>query len=224
QLAHTLKRVVLTLDRDEHLIDRGHRVDRQQAEGGRAVNKDEVESLLSEEVIVDRINQAVLAPDHRDELDLRASKVNGCWDRIDGLIHRVLLHHLGGAHLTDQQLVAGWGAHPVLGVQRGRSIALWVQVDNEDLEAMQAQRPGEVHRGGGLTHPALLVGHRDLTALLRLRKFQVVGVLHLGSLARSLRDWGVIPLHWCHYLSSVRRDPCDRFDVSRETISLKRWF
>src|SRR5699024_4765706 len=50
---------------------------------------------------------------------IRASKVNGCWDRIDVLIHRVLLHHLGGAHLTDQQLVAGWGAHPVLGVQRG---------------------------------------------------------------------------------------------------------
>lgn len=50
----------------------------------------------------------------------------------------------------------------VIDPQRGGGIALRVEVDHEDPTAVQGQRGGKVDRGGGLTHPALLVGdHHD---------------------------------------------------------------
>ena len=43
----------------------------------------------------------------------------------------------------------------------GRRVALGVEVDHQDPVAELGQRGAEVHRGGGLAHPALLVGDRD---------------------------------------------------------------
>ncbi|SKW23983.1 Uncharacterised protein [Mycobacteroides abscessus subsp. massiliense] len=45
QLTDALQRVVLTLDRDQHLVRRHECVDRQQAERGRAVDEYEVKRV-----------------------------------------------------------------------------------------------------------------------------------------------------------------------------------
>ena len=50
ELAQTLEGVVLALNGDEHLVRRGQAVDRDEAEGGRAVDEDEVE------VVDDRVD------------------------------------------------------------------------------------------------------------------------------------------------------------------------
>ena len=65
QLAEPLERVVLALDRDEHLARRHERVDRQQAERRRAVDEDVVEcsySRLREERVERRRAAAARAP------------------------------------------------------------------------------------------------------------------------------------------------------------------
>ncbi len=47
----------------------------------------------------------------------------------------------------------------VVDAERGRGVALRVEVDHQDPQPVHGQRGGEVDGGGGLAHPALLVGH-----------------------------------------------------------------
>ena len=49
----------------------------------------------------------------------------------------------------------------VFNAQGRRRIALRIKVDNEDAGARVGQRSRKIHRGRGLAHTALLVGHRD---------------------------------------------------------------
>ena len=59
-------------------------------------------------------------------------------------------------HVVDRALdVAGVQPEP------GRRVALRVEVEDQHPEAHLGQRRAEVHRGGGLADPALLVGDRD---------------------------------------------------------------
>ena len=74
QLAEALERVVLALDRDQHLAGSDEGIDRQQSERRRAVDEDvvEVDVALPEEG-VERRSQALLAGHERNQLDLSAS-------------------------------------------------------------------------------------------------------------------------------------------------------
>ena len=63
QLAEALQRVVLALDRDQHLVDRRHRVDREQAERRRAVDQDVVV------VVVDRLDRAFFSRVSRSAIE-----------------------------------------------------------------------------------------------------------------------------------------------------------
>ena len=58
----------------------------------------------------------------------------------------------------------------VVDAQRGRSVALRVEVDHEDAKAVQGHRRGDVHRRGCLADAALLVGHRDDPTTARPRE------------------------------------------------------
>ena len=49
---------------------------------------------------------------------------------------------------------------------RHRQVALGVHVDAEDAVALLRERDGDVQRGGGLGHAALLVGEGDDLGLL----------------------------------------------------------
>ena len=75
QLLQALQRVVLALDRDQHLGRRHERVDGQQAERRRAVDEDVVQVVRVE--LADRPGQPGLARHQRHQLDLRARQVDG---------------------------------------------------------------------------------------------------------------------------------------------------
>ena len=75
QLAQTLERVVLALDRDDHVVGRGEPVDRQQAERRRAVDEGEV--VVVRAIVASARSQLQLAGERGDELDLGAGEVDG---------------------------------------------------------------------------------------------------------------------------------------------------
>src|SRR5690606_39923948 len=45
--------------------------------------------------------------------------------------------------------------------QAGPDVTLWVEVEDQGLEAGLREAGRQIHRSGGLAHPALLVQHRD---------------------------------------------------------------
>ena len=82
----------------------------------------------------------------------------------------ILVLVIVGVGLAEQHLVAGGGAGGVLRTQRGRGVALRVEVDHQHFHALAAQARREVHTGRGLTHAALLVGDGDHARLVRTRE------------------------------------------------------
>jgi hypothetical protein len=59
----------------------------------------------------------------------------------------------------------------------GRRVPLRVQVDHEDSGTVQGQGGSQVHGGGGLADPTLLVGHDHDACLLGPRK-ALAGTVH----------------------------------------------
>ena len=72
EIGHALHRVILALQRHEQAVRRGEGVERQNAQRRRAVDEYVVEIVPDR---VDRFAQAVFAPLHVGELDLRARKI-----------------------------------------------------------------------------------------------------------------------------------------------------
>ncbi len=105
---------------------------------------------------------------------------------------RALLHGLGGIDLAEEDLVARGHTGIVRHAQGGARVALRIEVDHEDRQSLHGERGGDVHRRGGLTDPALLIGDREDATLARLR--QCVGIARmqdLGGAMSSRADRGV---------------------------------
>ena len=89
----TLERVVLALDRHDHVVGRGQPVDGQQTERRRAVDEHEVVLVADR---VERPLELELAAEGGDELDLGAGEVDGRRDheevldarRLDAVVER----------------------------------------------------------------------------------------------------------------------------------------
>ena len=78
---------------------------------------------------------------------------------------RAGLGDLGERDAVDEGVVGRRGAAGVVDRQRGRGVALRVEVDDQHPQPALGQRDGEVDRGRGLADPALLVGdHHDAGA------------------------------------------------------------
>src|SRR3954451_19127862 len=86
---------ILALHRDDHLVRRGQRVDRQQAEARRRVDADEV--IVAGDLF-QRFLQRALAADLGAHRDLGAGEV----DRGDGDVDLPLDDDLGDRHIVDQ--------------------------------------------------------------------------------------------------------------------------
>src|SRR3546814_2510940 len=100
QLTQSLHRVLLALDRDEDLLRRGERVDRQQSERRRAVDDDEVHVVVvAGQVVIKRRTQSMLARDLRYELDLGTGQMYRAWRTEEILRLGALLHEIGSAHV-----------------------------------------------------------------------------------------------------------------------------
>ncbi|MNT18446.1 hypothetical protein D3C72_1536570 [compost metagenome] len=84
------------------------------------------------------------------------------------------LARLLDAGQADQHLVHAVLQRLLVDARTHRGIALRVQVDQQHALVLRGQAGGEVHRGGGLAHPALLVcnheylGHMLLRLLLQI--------------------------------------------------------
>src|SRR5690606_15088242 len=103
-----------------------------------------------------------------------------------------LLHGLGGVDLAQEDLVARGNTGVMRHAQRGACVALRIEVDHENRQSLHGERGGDVHRRGGFTHPALLVGDREDATLARLgQRVGVARVEDLGGAMSRRTDRGV---------------------------------
>ena len=64
---------------------------------------------------------------------------------------------LTGGHIVDDHIIDGVFDFAFVHAQSGRGIGLRVKVAEQDFEAKVMEGRRQIHRGGGLTHAALLV-------------------------------------------------------------------
>lgn len=121
QLSQTLQRVVLALDGDQHLGPGHHRVHREQAEGGRAVDEDVVQRLL---VSLDGPLKPALPRHQRHELDLRTGEIDGGGGAEETFDVRDGLNHFGERAALHQDVIDRGDIGVVIDAQGRGGIAL----------------------------------------------------------------------------------------------------
>ena len=154
QLAEPFERVVLALDRDQHLVRRAESVHGQQAERRGTVDEDVVVVVHDG---LDRSTEASLTAERRDELDLRAREVEA--GRCDEqALHVRGLDAVLERHVLHQDVVHRGLETAVLDPETRRGIALGVEVDDQDPLAELGETGTDVDRRRRLADAALLVG------------------------------------------------------------------
>ena len=161
EIGEAFERQVFAVQRNQHGVGGDERVERQQAQGGRAVD---------EHVVVlipdggDETPQPFLAMGQRDQLDLRACQLaigrnqheaidDGGNDERPGI---------GRGRLRYQGVVNS-AARPGLTFQAdtAREIALRIDVDEQHPPAGNGQRSRQIDRRRGLADAPFLVGDRN---------------------------------------------------------------
>ena len=156
-LRHALKREVLALERDQHRIGRGERVDRQQSERRRTIDQDEVVGVADRS---ERSLESRLAGHHPDQLDLGAGQSLSPGHEIQvskrGREDRLLGVGLAEKHLVDR-------GRPVVAIdpEPARGIALGVDVDKQDALAFLREAGAEIDGRRGLADATLLACYGD---------------------------------------------------------------
>ena len=101
QLTHSLKCVVLTLNRDEHLVCCSQAVHGEQTKRRRAIDEDEVKVIHDSPK---RVTETRLAREHRDQFDLGARKLDRCGDHEE-IPHRGRFDCVFDRHILHQNVV-----------------------------------------------------------------------------------------------------------------------
>jgi hypothetical protein len=205
QLAETLQRVVLALDRDQHLLGRDEGVDGEETQARRAVDEDVVQPgqpvlPAVHGIGVERLHQPGLAGDDRHELDLGAGQVDRRRHAEEPLEPLDLGDHFGHRPALDQHVVDRGDVGVVVDAERRGRVALGVQIDHEDLGAVQSERGSEVHRRRGLADAALLVGNRhDPSPVRPGQRAAVAAAEHAHGRGGRLGDRRVVrfPMRLC---------------------------
>jgi hypothetical protein len=165
ELAETLQRVVLALERHEDGVGRRQRIDGQQTQGWGAVHEDVVVGLRDGR---QDPGETPFPPGERRKLHFGP----GEGDRGS---HEIEARDLGGrgepveGHVVHERVVD----RPSIGCARGskatRRVALGVEVDHEDARTVGGEVCGDVDDGGSLPDAALLVGAGNRLAHLPTR-------------------------------------------------------
>jgi hypothetical protein len=158
QEGHRAQGEELADERDDDAVRRGEGVDREEAEGGLAVDEDDV-------VVVRHLPQGtvedLLAGHFVDELHLGGRQVDVGGQQVDVLDRGVLDGVLDG-HLAVHQHVVDRHVELVrIGAQARGEGALRVEVHEQHPAARLGERGAEVDGRRRLADPALLVDHRD---------------------------------------------------------------
>ena len=152
-MADALERVVFALERHQDRLGRGQRIEREEAERGRAIDEHEIVGAAA---IFDRVAQAELAPHEADELDLGAGEMHRCRDDLEAGDQR-LLRDLRQRRRAEQEIVGvetlGGGGQ----AETSGCVGLGVEIEDENGLADRSEGRGKVNGRRGLADPALLV-------------------------------------------------------------------
>jgi hypothetical protein len=168
QLREAFQCVVFTLERDEDGVRRSQRVQRQQAQGRRAIDEDVV---VFRSQWPQHLAEPELASLHADQLHFGPRQVRcGGDDRQKAQLSRV--HHLAQRPVSQKRLVDGALEAVPLEAQPTARIALRVHVHQQGSPLGGGEARSQIDGGGGFTHPALLVGDADDPTHARLTPFR----------------------------------------------------
>ena len=154
KLAHSLECVVLTLDWNEYLVGRSEPVYRKKAERWRTIDENEVEVV---DRVLDRIAEASLAGEHRDQLDLGTGEFNRRGENEE-VAHRRRFDSVFDGHVLDEHVIGRVLDRRPVDPQATRRIALRIKVLLEDPFPLKRKPCTKIDRGGGLANASLLVG------------------------------------------------------------------
>src|SRR5690606_26845032 len=189
ELGQPLQRVELALDRDQHGIRRRERVQRQQAERGRAVHQDEVVPVAHG---LERAAQHQLALRPVDQLDLGTDQVAARGRDVEERKVEASDEDVVEREPLDHDVVHG-GVHVrALDADPAGRVALVVNGDNERSPLGDGQAVTKIYGGCRLANAALLVRDGDDAGLaLQLWSYLDWGEQQYNVLARLRKPpWG----------------------------------
>ncbi len=149
------ERVILALERDQQPVHGRKAIQGEHAEGGRAVEDDEVELVAGANGLKGgtQAEQVVVAT---GKLDFHAAEIDFAGDDVEAVKG-------GGLDLFEQRAFAeqgavGAGAGGFVQADAAGGVGLRIDVHEEDALAEGGETGGEVDGRGGFAHPALLIG------------------------------------------------------------------
>ena len=154
QLGDSFERKILTLDRDNHGVRCGQRIDGDQTQRGRAVDEDIV---VVREQRTQQLAHHLLAVLQVQHLDFRAHEVDVAGNDIEVWNIR-LVDGLTSVHLIDKAVVDGGLDLLHIDAQTAGGVGLRVGIDKQHTLLQRGERGGQVHRRRCLAHTAFLIG------------------------------------------------------------------
>jgi len=160
QLGQAGQGVIFALNGNYDALRRGQGIYRQQAQGGRTVDKNEAKVFLFG---LEGFLQAALPGKNRDQLYLGAGQIYRRWhhrEAVDlGFDHR--RRYRG---FVADTVIDGGGAVAVVDADAHSGISLGVEVYQQDLLARGGETGRQVDGGCRLPYPTLLVDYRNCFA------------------------------------------------------------
>ena len=186
ELAQPLERVVLGLDRDQHLIRGDHDIESHQPQRRGAVDQDDIDVVARVEELTERIAQEELPPLDIDQLDLGPRQVDCGRADADPLDIRARPEDLLDGGATDNDIVSGQDARVVRDTERAGRVPLRIGVDDDDIEATECESSGHIDRRRRFADAALLIGDGDSAGALRTAEGRVIQHLQVAQRALDL--------------------------------------
>lgn len=155
---NSFQSVVLALERNEDSIRSRERIQRQYAQGGWAVDKDDVKFLRIHEGLKGGI-QPVQMIFSTGEFKISAAKIHLAGDNFEAFKSSRL--NLVGEQSFAHQHAVGAGAFGFFQAQTAGRVGLGIEVEKQHAAAQSRDAGGEVNGSGGFAHTAFLVGDCD---------------------------------------------------------------
>ena len=167
-LAEAFEREKLALQRNDHRIRSGERIDGEKAQRGRAIDQDiarlDADGGLAE--FLNGVGEPVMAALGVDQFDFRAGEIDAGGGeqqpRNIGFRHRRF-----EAVFPAKNVISGDAAVRRRNPKTGRGVALRVEIDEQDFFAHRGERGREIDRGRGFADAAFLVGDGENPRLER---------------------------------------------------------
>jgi hypothetical protein len=166
QLRQSLEREKLALQRHQHGMRGRHRVHCEKIEGGRAIEENIGEALVSQNLVlllrehIECFLEAIGAIRTRRDFEFEPHEIE-CRRRDEEAGNPGFPENGAEALMSAQDVVGGnFAAFPVDSKARG-GIALRIEIDDEHSFSDRGERGSEIDGGRGLADPAFLIGKHE---------------------------------------------------------------